>query len=806
MKWTDIMASAFFVLITFARIASTGQTCNNRFWITNGYAEAIVQYDGKLFVGGAFSQVGPNTGSFVLMDTAPGELHMTAPGLYGTTEVVCEDTKGGWYVVGGNLSIEGERLGRIVHILPDGSIDRTWKAPGLNGEVLSMVRSGSRLYVGGNYSYWEGNEKRDNFMVLNAETGESLDWNLDLKLSDIISAIAVNGSTMYLGGKFSRIGDSTRNYIAAMNAETGEITAFDAKINVFVGVYKINALAVNGSHLYVGGKLFEFNGKKRRDIAALDAVTGAVTDWDPSPNGEVNTISIKGKTVYVGGAFDSVGGKRRFHLAAIDAETGNVTDWSPIANNVVYTSAIYKDDVYVGGAFDQIDVSWNKYLAAIDGTTGDVLKWSPQASYNVTSIAVSGSKIGVGGKFKIMGGIHPENLTAIDTATGKAFDWDLGADKSVYALAIKGSTIYAGGNFLKLCGKDRSHIGSFNSENGEATQWNPSINGKVYELQVSEETLFAGGEFDSVNGKEVRNIAAFDLRSGELLDWNPGANGWVLAIAIQDSVVYAGGTFDTIGGQPRNRIAAIDRKTGKVLDWNPGVNKTVRTIVAHGSNVYIGGDFDTVAGKKRKFIAAVDIKNGEVTDWDPDADEPVYSIISNGKTLYVGGSFDSIGGQNRESLAALDSANGKVTNWSPHDIYCCVNSIVLSGTKLYVSGQFDNINQCYGSNNYAILDINDTLVATSQKKRHKVNSTELSNIKVAKHGNKLNIHFNNEVQSPIILAFHDIQGRRLETFHDRILIPGTHVIPIDISGFAKGCYYVVLKAQRFQAVQRIVLW
>lgn len=806
MKWTYVTLSAFFILITSVRIASAAQTCNNQFWITDNYVEAIVQYDDKLFLGGTFTQVGPNTGSFVIVDTAPGELRMTTPGLYGTTEVVCEDTKGGWYVAGNNQSIEGEKTGRIVHVLPDGSIDRTWKSPGLNGDVLCMVRSGPRLYVGGDFSYWEGDERLRNFMVLNAETGESLGWNLDLKLSDVISAVAVNGSTLYLGGEFSSIGDSSRHYLAAINAETGEITAFDAKINIFVGVYKINALAVNGSHLYVGGKLFELNEKKRRNIAVLDAVTGEVTDWDPSPNGEVNTISIKGTTVYVGGAFDSIGGKRRLYLAAIDAEMGNVTDWAPVANNVVYTSAIYKDDVYVGGAFDQIGVSWKKHLAAIDGTTGDVLTWSSHTSSDVTSIAVSGSKIGVGGKFNIMGGINAGYLAAIDTATGKAFDWELGADKSVNALAIKGSTIFAGGSFLTLCGEKRHHIGSFNSENGEATQWYPSISGTVYELQVSEETLFVGGDFDSVNGQEMRNFAAFDMRSGDLLNWNIGANRQVFAIAINGSVMYAGGAFDTIGGQPRSRIAAIDRETGKVLDWNPGANKTVRTIVANGSNVYIGGDFDTIAGKQRKFIAAVDNKTGEVTDWNPDADDPVNTILSNGKTLYVGGSFDSIGGQNRESLAALDSANGKVTNWSPHNIFCCIESIVLSGTKLYIGGRFDNINQCFGFSNYAILDINDTLVSTSQKNSRKINSTKLCNIKVTKYSNKLNIHFNNEVQSPIILALHDIQGKKLQTFHDRTLLPGAHVIPIDISRFAKGCYYVVLKAQRFQAVQRVVLW
>jgi hypothetical protein len=359
---------------------------------------------------------------------------------------------------------------------------------------------------------------------------------------------------------------------------------------------------------------------------------------------------------------------------------------------------------------------------------------------------------------------------------------------------------------LKLCGEERHHIGSFDSETGEATLWNPTINGEVCVLQSSGDTLFAAGVFDTVNGRKMMNIAALDMTSGDLLDWNPGVNNRIFALAVHGSVVYAGGYFDTIGGQPRKKIAAIDRKTGKLLDWNPGANGIVRTIAVHGSIVYLGGDFDTIAGKQRKFIAAVDIATGNVTGWNPDPDHAVNSIVASGSTLYVGGAFSRIGGQNRARLAALDSANGQVTNWYPYNIDGNVSSMVLSGTKLNVCGTIRNINKCFGFSNYAILDITDTLVPTGQKNRRKVISSESAIINVAKYGNILDIRFNNKVQSPVILELHDIQGKRLATFNDKILLPGTHDIPIDISQFAKGCYYVVLKARCFKAVHRIVLW
>jgi len=42
---------------------------------------------------------------------------------------------------------------------------------------------------------------------------------------------------------------------------------------------------------------------------------------------------VSGSTLYVGGFFTSIGGQVRTGIAALDAATGTVTDWNPSANN-----------------------------------------------------------------------------------------------------------------------------------------------------------------------------------------------------------------------------------------------------------------------------------------------------------------------------------------------------------------------------------------------------------------------------------------------------------------------------------------
>ena len=60
-------------------------------------------------------------------------------------------------------------------------------------------------------------------------------------------------------------------------------------------------------------------------------MSGAVSAWAPAvvPSWGVNTIAIRGTTVYLGGSFESVGGEPRGNLAAVDATSGALLEWNP---------------------------------------------------------------------------------------------------------------------------------------------------------------------------------------------------------------------------------------------------------------------------------------------------------------------------------------------------------------------------------------------------------------------------------------------------------------------------------------------
>src|SRR5690606_25380341 len=123
---------------------------------------------------------------------------------------------------------------------------------------------------------------------------------------------------------------------------------------------RIETLVVHGSTVYAGGQFNTIGGQPRGDLAALDAVTGVATAWNPAitgTNAGVNVLQISGNTLYVGGFFTAAGGQSRRSLAAFNLTTGLVTGWNPSANPTgLFPGRIDRmlaDDpvVYVAGGF-----------------------------------------------------------------------------------------------------------------------------------------------------------------------------------------------------------------------------------------------------------------------------------------------------------------------------------------------------------------------------------------------------------------------------------------------------------------------
>ena len=477
------------------------------------------------YIGGDFGYVGPETGSFVALDAEENALTTPWPAVGGDVNAVAPDGVGGWFIGGEFQAIGSHPVDNLAHIKPDGTVDTDWKAS-VNGGVY---------------------------------------------------ALAVSGTTVFAGGVFSAAGGEPRSALAAFDATTGAVTSFDAGVIADENAYElVSALELSGTTLYVGGLFEILGGHARKNLGAVDVSTplGTVTDWNPDVNSFVDTIAVgPAGTVYVGGFFEPVNGNVARPSPPRSTRPGP-SRLEAAANGRVRALEMAGTEIYAGGEFTSIGGHGRKALAAVDATTGAATAWDPMVTGVVHQLAFSGSVVYAAGRFQSVGdAITRDNLAAFTAAgTGAPTPFGPVIAGDVYALAATGGTVVVGGSFVSAGGADpslqpvrRGNLGAIDLATGKPTDWHGSVdNGLVFALAVADSTLIAGGVFRRVNGTVPRSdLASFCLTSSEVTAWNPEVLGDVHALALSGGNVYAGGGFGSSTARRRARRSRRSRRPAR---------------------------------------------------------------------------------------------------------------------------------------------------------------------------------------------------------------------------------------------------
>jgi hypothetical protein len=655
--------------LLFSQAPAQYSTPEGDVWMTNGAVRAIAQTQDMVYLGGNFSYVSSlTTYNGVPLDLSIGKRLASYPKVEGTVHACVPDGAGGWYIGGEFTRVGGLSRNKIAHILPDYTVNTSW-APDANDTVYSL---------------------------------------------------AVSGTTVYAGGRFTSIGGQERKGIAALNASGNAIAGWNPNASAPVSAV-VYALAVKDSTVYAGGSFTSIGGLERNNIAALDAATGNATAWNPNADGLVRCFLLSGNTVYVGGYFSSIGGEPRNNIAALDSVTGNATDWNPNANTGVSAITQMGETFFVGGGFTAIGGENRTYLAALDSSGAVIPGWNPELSGNVNTLATFGNRVFVGGFFKKSGERSYSNLAAFDATTGNASGWCPNPDSTVYALAAHGTTLYVGGAFRNVDKKPRRSLAAIDKATGEIADWGPTgyvygIN-IVYSLLIYNNILYIGGNFSEINNTRRYNIAAVDATTGLLLDWSPNASTTVSKIAVSGNTIYVAGTFRYIAGETRNGLAAFDATTGQVTNWNPVSDDrfaTLRDLHVIDNTVYVAGGRPLLSDPTTSStLAAYDAITGNALDWNPAINYAGNTLSNWGNTLYVGGSFTMINGKARNSLAAVDIPTARVADWNPRGTYKQDNhtysiqildlSASSDGSTIYTCGFFTHFSDT-ACNQFAALD------------------------------------------------------------------------------------------------------
>ncbi|MGA8113591.1 MAG: hypothetical protein WCA46_08020 [Actinocatenispora sp.] len=339
--------------------------------------------------------------------------------------------------------------------------------------------------------------------------------------NDEVRAIAYSGSTVYVGGVFTRAlsggGSTTRAYVAAVDASSGQLRSWHPVLNGAV-----TAIAVSGGSVYLAGDFTRVNGQSRQHLAKVSGSSGALDGgFRHSISSAPKGLAAGNGRLYAVGSFGSVDGHSwpdaaSFSLSS-DAQDRNFRP--RIEGGAVESVALTSSRVYLGGQFHRVNgSSAGQRLAAVTPSTGATVgSFAGGAQYAVHSVAV-----GPGGVYAAIGG--PGGRLAFYPSGGGTF-WSVTADGDVHNVGVLGNTVYAGGHYDHVCSTPR----------------------------------VANRNGDCLDGKMVRRkVFATDL-SGHLLGWNPSADSphGVLGLGVSDGrrALAVGGAFTRIGGISQPRFA-----------------------------------------------------------------------------------------------------------------------------------------------------------------------------------------------------------------------------------------------------------
>jgi len=333
-------------------------------------------------------------------------------------------------------------------------------------------------------------------------------------LNGSVSAIAVSGTDIYVGGDFTNAGGSGARYLARWDGNQWRAVGSAQAMNNWV--LAIGTDVIDGAdHIYVGGEFTNANGGDHADY---------IVRWDgeqwlslraPSVsaiNGPVSALAVSGSNVYIGGNFTNVGGvDGADYLARWDGRQWHAVGAPGAINGPVNAIAVSGTDVYVGGRFTNAGgVSGANNLARWDGTNWNIVGGANAINDDVEAIAISGSTIYVGGRFTNAGGVTgASRIARWDGTQWHALGNGNQTINSISAIAISGNDVYVGGSSYSIGGvSDLDFLARWDGTQWHAVGGTNALNDFVNTLAIVGSNVYVGGYFVDAGGNPYADYVA----------------------------------------------------------------------------------------------------------------------------------------------------------------------------------------------------------------------------------------------------------------------------------------------------------
>jgi malectin (di-glucose binding ER protein) len=386
------------------------------------------------------------------------------------------------------------------------------------------------------------------------------------------------------------------------------------------------ALVKLGTMMYVGGTFTDVQSPSgspisRHYLFAFDLTTGAISkQFKPALDGPVNALATDGTSLFVGGAFTTVNTTSRRGLVALDPSGAIVSGFgaSITAGTEVDDLVVANGALYVAGEFTQISSAAHSGLAAVSTSTGAVI---PGVSVEFTGV----HHFGVSGVAKI--DVSPDGSTLVAVGNFTTADSEPREQIALLDLTPTAATLssWSTQRFVMQCaGKFNTYIRDIDID-PTGSYFVVGTTG-AYSGGVNDDTLC-----DTVSRWELGPTGPDQQPTWA--DYSGGDTIW--SVTATGAAVYTGGHFRWFnnpytsnkagpGGIKRRAIAALDPINGMPLAWNPGRSpgQGVFIMISTADGLWVGDDTNQIGGETHPRLAFFPLAGGSIVPEETTATLP----------------------------------------------------------------------------------------------------------------------------------------------------------------------------------------
>ncbi len=356
-------------------LAAVRTTPDKTWQVANGSVMAIAVANGKVYIGGTFTQVVAPRGAKA---TTRARRHLAA---------------------------FDQRTGKLL----------AWN-PSTNQAVYALVVRGKTVYAGGAFTRANSRARRHLAAFAATYHGKLRRWHAGA--DDDVRALIANKKLLFAGGDFHHLAGKYRKRLGAVSLSRGRLAKWGPRAD---GRVTSLAFSPTGRRIYVGGSFHAIGRHKgAHNLAAVSTATGKVARFRGHPDYVVWSIDTYRQRVFI------AGGGEGGHLAAYST-TGRRL-WLRMADGDFQTVSVSRGTVFAGGHFDNICKSnsgggtpWKcsngiarPKILSVTALHGTLTKWDPQARggpVGVWVIHAGSRKIEAGGYFTKWGPAGANNQT-----------------------------------------------------------------------------------------------------------------------------------------------------------------------------------------------------------------------------------------------------------------------------------------------------------------------------------------------------------------------------------------------------------